>query len=225
MKQLLSISFGLSLLLIGCIGDDLIFDEVDEAVRILNPLDTLAVGEMYQFETLFTNNVGKEEERPVVWTSSDAAVLGIDENGLCTALAKGTCTVTATVEIPGEPSVSDSFDLVVDEETVVAENKKSGTIKSTSSYALQGTFEITESGDGILISINDDYQATTILPALYVYLGNNPSSIGDAFEIQAVEVFQGAHTYQVDGVGINDYQYILYWCKPFGVKVGEGLIE
>ncbi len=37
------------LLMVGCIGDDVIFDEVDEAVRIINPVDTIGFGETYLF--------------------------------------------------------------------------------------------------------------------------------------------------------------------------------
>ena len=59
----------------------------------------------------------------------------------------------------------------------------------------------------------------------YIYLGNNPKSIADAHEIGPVTVFQGAHFYDLPTIDLYDYNYILYWCKPFGVKVGEGQIK
>jgi hypothetical protein len=76
------------------------------------------------------------------------------------------------------------------------------------------------------LSLGDDYKASTSLPGLYIYLGNNPNSIADAYEIGAVTVFQGAHFYDLpESIGLYDNSYILYWCKPFGVKVGEGKIQ
>jgi hypothetical protein len=102
---------------------------------------------------------------------------------------------------------------------------RNGVIETTSFYTLTGTFEITETDTGIRIDIGEDYEASESLPGLYIYLGNNPNSIGNAVEIQGVQVFAGAHSYEVEGVGINDYDFLLYWCKPFGVKVGDGKIE
>jgi hypothetical protein len=50
-------------------------------------------------------------------------------------------------------------------------------------------------------------------------------STQQAFEIGAVSVFSGAHSYQLPtSIGLMDYQYLLYWCKPFNVKVGEAKI-
>ncbi|MEO1262787.1 MAG: Ig-like domain-containing protein [Bacteroidota bacterium] len=217
--------FAISLFMTSCIGDDVIDDKVPEAVRILNPLDTLGVGETYQFEAMFTNQIGVEEERPVIWETSDPAVITIDNDGLAAALAKGNATISATVDIDGVNTVREENEVVVDEETVVTELTKSGTIRTTSSYNLGGDFIVEEENGSLVITIADNYEASTALPGLYVYLSNNPNTISSAFEISRVDVFDGAHSYQIDGIGINDYQYLLYWCKPFNVKVGDGLIE
>lgn len=75
------------------------------------------------------------------------------------------------------------------------------------------------------VSIKNNYRASTSLPGLYVYLSNNPNSINGAKEIGRVRIFNGAHNYQISNTGINDYKYILYWCKPFSVKVGHGEIN
>lgn len=222
-----SISFLLftCLLLQSCIGDDIIFDEVPEAIRILNPLDTLGLGENYQFEGRYTNNIGVEEARTITWSSSDQAIISIEENGLATALQKGTCDITAQVDLYGSKTVTEEITVVVDDETVLVDNSKSGQIKTTSSYKLEGDFTVEEENGKLVISIAENYEASTALPGLYVYLGNNPSSISNALEISRVDVFDGAHTYEVDGVGVNDYEYLLYWCKPFNVKVGDGKFE
>ena len=210
---------------VGCIGDDIEMDRTEEAVRILNPLDTLALGETFQFESMFTNNVGAEEQQTVLWNSSDPTVISIDETGLAHAIALGSVEISATVELEGGAVVSDHFTLFVGDTTVAVELIKSGELKTSGGYNLAGSFTVEEVDGNLTISFSDDYEASTALPGLYVYLGNNPSSISNALELQRVDVYSGAHSYQVEGVGINDYQYLLYWCKPFNVKVGDGLIE
>ncbi len=214
----------IALLFSACIGDDIINDTVPETVKIMNPIDTLGLGKTWQFEAKFTNNIGADEVRTIDWKSSNTAILTIDANGLATGISKGSATITAAVEVSGV-EVKDSWPIVVDETTVTTPNTKSGEIKTTSNYALKGNFVMTEEGNGIKITISDDYMASTSLPGLYAYLGNNPSSVANALEIGMVQVYDGAHSYQIDGVGLNDFAYILYWCKPFNVKVGEGKIN
>ncbi len=223
----ISISLPALLLLSGCIGDDIVFDTVPEAVRILNPIDSLTVGDTHQFEARFTNNIGETEAQDITWSSSDTNVMAIDENGLATALAEGRATLTAEVAPGGQGPVSDAIEVVVTEEEVIGNpsGERSGAIRTTSSYLLEGSFILRQDGDDIVLEFGGDYRASASLPGLYVYLTNNPSTVNNAFEIGKVQTFSGAHSYRISGVGINDYSYLLYWCKPFSVKVGDGKIE
>jgi len=100
-----------------------------------------------------------------------------------------------------------------------------GTIRTTSSYKLEGDFTLKEEDGKLIIDIADNYEASDALPGLYIYLTNNPNTNTGAVEIGAVDIFKGAHTYEVTGVNINDFDYLLYFCKPFGVKVGDGEIK
>ncbi|MCB0546911.1 MAG: Ig-like domain-containing protein, partial [Phaeodactylibacter sp.] len=137
----------------GCIGDDIIFDTVPEAVRILNPLDSLTVGNTHQFEARFTNNIGQAEERNVIWSCSDEAVMSVDENGLATGLAEGKATITAEVLLDGQAPVSDAVEVVVSEEEVVGNpsEPRRGMIRTTSSYLLEGSFTLRQDGDDIVL--------------------------------------------------------------------------
>ncbi len=216
----------LPLLFTSCIQDDVIFDTVEETVRITSSVDTLAVGDTYQFEARFTNNIGQTENRTVEWLSSNPSILSINELGEATGQQKGQVEVIASVNMDNIRLISDTTSVTVAEETVESgNNEKSGTIRTTSSYVLEGTFKITQEDEDLRIEIAGDYRASSSLPGLYLYLTNNPNTISNAKEIAAVQVFSGAHSYTVSDTDIEDYTYLLYYCKPFRVKVGDGKIE
>lgn len=226
MKYLILFLSFFSLILSGCIQDDVIFDTVDENVRITSSVDTLAVGDTYIFEAIFTNNIGQTEERPMEWISSDPEILSINDQGEARGIQKGEVEVIASINLDNVRRIGDTTRVAVADETVESpDDAKGGTIRSTSSYKLTGTFSMTASNGGVLIEFEDDYEASRSLPGLYVYLTNNPSSISGAHEIGKVEVFDGAHSYTVSGVDLEEYTYLLYYCKPFRVKVGDGKIE
>ena len=101
-----------------------------------------------------------------------------------------------------------------------------GTIRTTTFYPLEGSFQYSETEDGgVHIDIAADYIADNRLPGLYIYLSNNPNSIFNALEIEEVTTFSGAHEYTVPEVGFEDYNFIVYFCKPFNVKVGDAALN
>ena len=211
----------------GCIGTDIVDDAVDPELRIRATLDTLGFGESLQLEAMYLNRVGREEAVEFVWESSAPEVIDVTTEGLATAVSGGRATLTASYVADGI-DVSDAIDLVAAEETVVVQEprSRSGQINTTSSYVLTGGMTLTEQeGGGLLVEIADDYRASTALPGLYVYLTNNPRTTNGALEIGPVEVFSGAHSYAIPDVAIEDYSHLLYFCKPFNVKVGDGEFE
>jgi len=208
----------------GCIGDDLIDDRVDEQIRIMSNVDTIGFGEEYQFEASFFNNIGAETEASVEWSSSDEEIITIDQTGLAKAITSGMANIYASVDLT-EKIIRDTISIVVGENTVVSIESRSGKIEASSFYTLEGSFTMIDEDGKITIAFEEDYEASDALPGLYVYLTNNPNTVSGALEIGKVEVFKGEHTYELEGLDINEYNHILYWCKPFGVKVGDGDIE
>ena len=196
------------------------------SVSISNPISSIVASSSYTFETVFTNIMGEQVSLPnVEWTSSDLNILTVDNNGLIEAIAAGTVSVSVTVQVSGTLTVTDqtSFEILPSE--VVNITSFSGTIATTSSYALKGSFVLKETEDGLTLSIAEDYVASTALPGLYIYLSNNPNTTSGAYEIGAVKVFKGSHSYLLpSSIKLMDYKYILYWCKPFNVPVGEAKI-
>jgi len=209
----------------GCIKDDFVNDTVDPVLRITANIDTLALGNTFQFEEIYLNNIGLEEQITVMWSSSDEAVISISNDGLATALELGSSIISIEYDDGTGLVLSDELLVHVGENTSTSTQTFVGSIATTSSYLLEGDFTFSETDNGVFLEFADNYSASTALPGLYVYLSNNRNSIANAFEIGAVEVFNGAHNYDIANIGINDYSYLVYFCKPFNVKVGDGVIN
>lgn len=215
----------LSLMMSSCIKDDFIDDRVDPIVRIINKLDTLGVGSEHVYEGLYLSDAGLEEDVSLQWRSTNPFVVTIDsETGLAEGLVLGESTIIAE-RLEEGLLISDSSQVVVGENTVMQIlEPRSGTIATTSSYLLTGDFILEADGDGLQLIFEENYAASTSLPGLYVYLTNNPNSRIGALEIGAVSTFSGAHSYFISNTTLDDYSYVLYYCAPFNVKVGDGAI-
>ncbi|MDW3647922.1 MAG: hypothetical protein R8P61_12720 [Bacteroidia bacterium] len=214
------------LVLTSCIGDDIIDDEVDPMLRIINPIDTIAFDSTYQFQLSYLNNIGREEPiQNVNWTSSAPTIIEVNSDGLAKGLMTGEAFLKAEVEVEGE-MISDELLIQVGEQTTAAVTERTGTIETTSFYTLEGSFSLSEVEGDMVLAIGDDWKASSNLPGLYVYLTNNPSTTSGAYEIGEVTIFEGEHSYNLGNeVGLNDYEYVLYFCKPFNVKVGDGAFD
>jgi len=224
MKNYIILFLSISVILSSCIKDDIAQDFVEPTIRIITIPDTIQFNTSYQFEYMYLNNIGLEEDVEATWSSSNSDIIAIDNNGLASAIASGKSDITIQYS-NGETQVEETIIVNVGMSTVEAITDKSGTINTTSSYALEGSFTLIEDGDKLLLEFADDYKASAALPGLFLYLSNNRNSTANALEISAVETFSGAHTYSIEGVGINDFEFLLYFCKPFNVKVGDGEIE
>lgn len=209
----------------GCIGTDVIDDLVPEKIEITNPIMSLKVGESYPLMFRYLDHVGDTASAEVSWVSDNQNTLAVDGNGKVTALQMGSAMISVT--LASNDSIMDYLLIEASDQTVVVEStEKSGSINTTSSYELSGEFVISNIDDGVEISIADNYVASEALPGLYVYLSNNPSTVSGALEIGEVTVFSGAHNYVVteENLSVDTYAYLLYFCKPFNVKVGHGEI-
>ncbi len=221
MKNFKSIFF-LSLIILAssCIEDDFVEDMIDPQIRFTSIIDTIGFNDTYQFEHIFLNNIGEIEQVDAIYTSSNPDIIPITEEGLASGLETGEAMISVSYETE-DFSVKDSLRVVVGESTVTSLQKTSGQIMTTTFYELEGDFEFIETENGVTLSIAENYKASTALPGLYVYLSNNKNSIANALEIGPVEVFSGAHEYQIDDVGFDEFSFIVYFCKPFNVKVGD----
>lgn len=216
----------LFVLLSACIGEDLVDDRVPPEVRITNPIISLEAGTTHQYEAKYFDFVGKEiASKTIGWESSNPEVATVSPQGLVTALIEGSAVLTASSEDEEGTKVTASDEIEVSQNTVAENMVITGMLQTTSSYLLEGSFRLEKTEDALTLFLEDDYRADNNLPGLVVFLTNNRNSIADAYKIAKVEIFSGAHSYDLPSTfGLMDYKYILYWCDPFMVDVGEGVL-
>lgn len=153
-------------------------------------------------------------------STTDTATTTIDNSTTTTDTATSTSNTSSSTDSNNDNS--DSTEVEEEEDGIVtAPQFFEGQIRTTSSYTLEGNFRYEYNGTQIILSLDDTYRASS-LPGLYLYLTNNPNSPEDGYEVGAVSVFSGEHIYTLPAsIGLMDYKYLLYWCKPFRVKVGD----
>lgn len=212
-----------AILLSSCIKDDFVDDRVDPEIRLILDIDTIEVNSTYQLDYLYLNNVGAEESANVAWSSSDDNIITINDDGLAKAHNVGDAIITVSFSTEEGETVVDNQMISVGQTTVIIEQKRTeGRVETTTFYTLTGSYSAFEEDSATIIEFGEDYEASTALPGLYIYLSNNKTSIANALEIGRVEVFNGGHSYRIEDTKIDDYSYIVYFCKPFNVKVGDG---
>lgn len=208
----------------SCIGDDIIEDQIDPVVRILNPVDSIEINTNYSYNAAAFDQTGTRLNSPsLIWLSSDTNIISVDSvNGIAKAKALG----TAMIEVQwqnNDQEYSDQNIVAVGNTTVQQASNRMGSLTTTSSYTLSGDFELEEVTGVLELSFASNYRASSSLPGLFVYLTNNPATTNGALEIGPAISFSGAHSYTLPtGTQIQDYQYVLFFCKPFNVKVGDG---
>lgn len=202
----------------GCIGTDILDDFVDSEIVITNPLESIEVGSMYSFMAVYRNNVGGEENVPLSWLSADENIIGVDNQGVATAFSTGVTEITVT-----GGGATTRFMIEAGESTVEKPSERNALLATVSSYPLSGTATLSEIEGGLLLSLSEDFSTTSALPGLYLYLSNNPENLVNAYEVGRVTNFSGSQQYEIPReVGLFDFKYVIFFCKPFAVPVGNG---
>ncbi|MBL6447508.1 DM13 domain-containing protein [Fulvivirga sp. 29W222] len=213
--------FAILLILTGCIGTDIIDDEMEEKIVIESPLTSLKVGETHQFSAKYFNNIGKEEQVVFVWTSSDESIISIDNTGLATALKTGTVTLNVLAE-----GISAALKITASNETSGEVEQRTASLSTVSSYPLSGDVILKKGANGLILEFADNFNTTSALPGLYVYLSNNINTINGALEVAKVAKFSGAQSYEISTTSdLFQYNIVLFYCKPFVVPVGNGKLN
>ncbi len=199
---------------------------VQEILSINNPVNQLDLNgnKTHQYTTTYTDVNGQVQTPQITWSSSDTNIATVSNNGLVTAIGTGNVTITSSTTGANSQTISDTTSIEVINTGSV---QKSGTLSG--SYSLRGTFTLKEipNSNDLELSINSDYNLSNGVPGPYLYLSNNPNTVigNGSKEISSVTTFSGAHKYIIRDTKINDFKYVFYWCRPFGVKIGTGEIK
>lgn len=206
------------LLLQSCIGTDILdVEPIPERVVFTASLEAIKVGEAFTFEATHFDEFGMETSNPISWSSSDAAIMTIGANGRALANREGIVMITAR---SGE--AVNSIEVEVGDETIGATTQRSGTMQGLSDYTVEGGFTLFEDQGGLILRLEDDFQASNG-PGLYLYLATSATSVTGGVQLGPLEMNSGSQLYPVpDGPTLETYDFVIVYCQPFGVPFGFG---
>lgn len=150
------------------------------------------------------------------WQSSNASVASIDANGLATGITTG----TSQISVSADGVSSDQLELLV---TPAMITSRMGTFQGSGSYTVNGTITLETLQDGtVQLSFGSGFTSSTG-PGLYVYLSNSTTG---GIALAPLPSQSGPFTMNAPaGTGINDFNYVLIWCQPFGVTFGSAQLN
>lgn len=209
------------LILFSCIGTDVIDDEVfPEKIQITNSVSALKVGESYLFEAVYFGTSGEMEDVELTWTTANESILSISKGGLATAIDTGMTYVIVKSGI-----TSDSVSVTSGSATVISETERRGSFQGLNNYTVEGSFTLELKGSSFDLVFAENFSATQG-PGLHVYLTNNTNSVSGGVDLGELKANSGGQTYEVEDKELfNAYDYVMIYCKPFGVPFGLGTIE
>lgn len=154
------------------------------------------------------------EAEEIVWESSDASVIEI-EDGVIKALAIGKSNITAHVEgVSSQP-------LIIE---VSEAGLREGSFEGAAGHKASGKAILNTANDGVRLELSDDFSADNG-PGLYLYLSNQPNNVDAGVEIAPLTKLAGSSNYEIDGVSLADFNYVIIYCKPFRVVVGRAQLN
>ena len=219
MKKLLAIGLVAMLVLSSCIGTDIVEElQVPEEVTISEAVDSLRIGDSFQFAASHFDDFGQKTEQTISWSSTDETIISINNSGLATALTEGNIYIRAWV---GE--TVDSVKVNSGMTTSIMSDTRSGMLQGRASYTVVGDFNLRDTGDNLELTFESNFRASNG-PGLFVYLSNAGTNVTGGVELGRLMSNSGSQTYVVskNDAQLNTYSHVVIYCKPFGVSFGFG---
>ncbi|MFT6965485.1 MAG: hypothetical protein ACJAT1_000691 [Marivirga sp.] len=230
-KYVLIITYSLYAFITGCIGVDIV-DKLESSapqIMISTSIDTLKIGDEYQINATVIDEQGRPLINPsFAWNAITPNTVSINTNGSVIGLSRGEAVITVQFK-----QLLDSLSFHVGETTSIQSSRKID-FSGKNGYDVDGTGEISARDSEIILEFNADFSADNG-PGLVVYLSNNPSSVQGGVELTPLMANSGAQSYNISqilnqngnnmAVGLSSYDYVIIYCKPFGVTFGVGAIQ
>jgi len=186
------------------------------SIDITADTNQIAKGEELQFTAIVRNINGDElADETVLWNSSDIGILTIDQDGLTEGIEIGSADITAT----SGNVVSNVFNVLVSQAVVTS---RTGSFRNENGYRVSGSVELRKTTTNSLELSFTNFSSQSG-PDLAIYLGNNTSS---GVEIEKLNQLSGNFTVNVPStIKIDDYDYVLIWCKAVNAAFGSALLN
>lgn len=97
---------------------------------------------------------------------------------------------------------------------------RTGTFQSAGGYSTVGSVTVEELGGKLVVKLSNNFQASVAL-GTFIYLANSTS--GGNVKSAGLDLGQwssGARNFDVPGVTLNQYKYVVVLCKPAGITFG-----
>lgn len=207
------------LMFYGCIGTDIVEEVlVPASLSISRNADSIQLGNTFTFEADYFNEFGQMEAAEINWSSTDPAIISMDNAGAGTALSVGSSFIRAEY-LSIVDSILVAVATVVDSELSIRE----GIFRGNRDYEVNGTFSMAETGNNLELSFDSNFTASNG-PGLFVYLSNSQENVIGGVEVGQLQRNSGAQTYTISmsEAQLGTYRFVLIYCKPFGVPFGIG---
>lgn len=148
------------------------------------------------------------------WTSNNTSVATVDQNGLVTGVADGLVTITASTNNVN----SQAYQLTIGNGGSSQASRK-GQFGGANGYSVSGEATLEAAGNGVKLVLGSNFSSQNG-PGLYVYLSNSASSVSGGVELGKLRKNSGTDEYTIDNVSLDQYNFVLIYCKPFGATFG-----
>jgi len=186
------------------------------SVEISASVTNIEVGGSLQFDAIVKNSNGTPiSGNSVSWQSSDVSVLSVNSTGLAAANEVGSSVVTASVN----QVQSNEISVLVNQAMTTS---RMGTFQGRNNYRVSGTV-VLSAQNNTQLQLDFSNFSSQNGPGLYVYLSN---SLNGGIELEALNQRSGSFSILLPAnITIDDYDFVLIWCKPFGVPFGSAQLN
>lgn len=184
-------------------------------VTILSDISLLAVGDSLQLIYMAKDGNNEDYEGTTyAWTSSNASVASVSNQGLVEAVMDGSTSIVLTIDgVESEPYVV-NVGMLGDIRTGEFED---------ADYSAKGAVTLEEISGAVILKFDSNFQ-TELLVGTWVFMANSiqggvVKSSGLAVE-NISENLSGAQSFDLSAldseIGLDSYKYVVILCEPFG---------
>jgi len=179
-------------------------DNNQVATVTLEASKEVKLNEPITLQAIVKNNLGQVlTGHTITWESDNSNLVSVNSAGVVLGIGYGTANIKATVE-------------GIQSNTSMVQVIRTGNFANGST----GTTKLKIENGVLKLFTSSNFMASTSPPDLRIYLSNSNNATG-AYEIATLSQRSGMQTWNLPAsIAINDYRYVLVWCKQYGGVYG-----